>query len=66
MRPRPAILFTAAYGAGLATGLLHFGGPLGVAGMALGMVLAGGRGALVTAGAAVAGRIQGELVMASD
>ena len=31
MRARPAILFTAAYGAGLATGLLHFGGPVGVA-----------------------------------
>ncbi|MEA2723819.1 MAG: competence protein ComEC [Gemmatimonadales bacterium] len=30
MRLRPAILFTTAYGAGLATGLLHFGAPFGV------------------------------------
>ena len=29
MRPRPSILFTASYGAGLATGLLHFGNPVG-------------------------------------
>ena len=42
MRPRPAILFTAAYWAGLATGLLRFGAPAGVAviAMALGFVLA--------------------------
>ncbi|HET7470996.1 MAG TPA: DNA internalization-related competence protein ComEC/Rec2 [Gemmatimonadales bacterium] len=30
MRPRPALLFTLAYGAGLATGLLRFGSPVGV------------------------------------
>ena len=29
MTPRPSILLTASYGAGLATGLLHFGNPLG-------------------------------------
>ncbi|MGH7702545.1 MAG: hypothetical protein ACREMO_05600, partial [Gemmatimonadales bacterium] len=29
MTPRPFILFTMAYGAGLATGLLHFGAPAG-------------------------------------
>lgn len=30
MRLRPPLLFTAGYGAGLATGLLHFGAPVGV------------------------------------
>ena len=29
MKPRPAILFTLCYGAGLATGLLHFGARVG-------------------------------------
>ncbi len=66
MKPRPPILFTAAYGAGLATGLLHFGGPLGVAGVTLALTLCGRPVALVTAGAAVTGRIQGELVRAGD
>jgi competence protein ComEC len=36
MRVRPAILFTAAYGAGLATGLLHFGEPFGALAVTLG------------------------------
>ncbi|HEX3236140.1 MAG TPA: hypothetical protein VHR41_18240, partial [Gemmatimonadales bacterium] len=27
MRPPPSVLFTLSYGAGLATGLLHFGAP---------------------------------------
>ena len=38
MRVRPAILFTSAYGAGLATGLLHFGGPFSVVALILGAV----------------------------
>jgi competence protein ComEC len=33
VKARPSILFIAAYGAGLATGLLHFGDPLGVIGI---------------------------------
>ena len=62
MRWRPAILFTAAYGAGLATGLLHFGEPLGVA-----AVLAGAVGhrrcpvAALLAAAALLGRLSGEI-----
>jgi competence protein ComEC len=62
LRTRPAILFTTAYGAGLATGLLHFGGPLGV----VGVTLAAGclaRKPLVTllTAAALLGRLSGEL-----
>jgi competence protein ComEC len=40
MRARHPVLFTAAYGAGLATGLLHFVGPLPVIGIAGILVLA--------------------------
>ena len=40
MKPRPPLLFTLAYGAGLATGLWHFGTPL-VALPLLGAALAG-------------------------
>ena len=51
MTPRPAILFTAAYWAGLATGLLRFGAPsfamlvaigLGLIWRPLGLVAGGG------------------------
>ena len=64
--PRPAILFTAAYWAGLATGLLRFGAPTGafLVAMALGLiwrplgVLAGG--------GLLAGRLGGELASALE
>jgi competence protein ComEC len=62
VRPRPPILFTACYGAGLATGLLHFGAPLGVgAAVLLAAVLI--RNSLVTllASAALIGRLGGEI-----
>jgi competence protein ComEC len=39
VRVRPPILFTAAYGAGLATGLLHFSDPLPVIGVSAGAAL---------------------------
>jgi competence protein ComEC len=59
---RPAILFTTAYGAGLATGLLHFGGPLGVVAVTLAAALLA-RKPLVTllTAAALLGRLSGEL-----
>ncbi|HEY7503082.1 MAG TPA: DNA internalization-related competence protein ComEC/Rec2 [Gemmatimonadales bacterium] len=64
--PRPTILLTAAYWAGLATGLLHWGAPtaallvavgLGVIARPLGFVLGGGL---------LAGRLGGELASALD
>jgi competence protein ComEC len=62
MRMRPAILFTTSYGAGLATGLLHFGAPLGVAAVTLAAALLARRPlvTLLTA-AALVGRLSGEL-----
>jgi competence protein ComEC len=62
MRLRPSILFTLAYAAGLATGLLHFGSPLVVTAVIL-MVAAVVRRPLPTllAGAMLFGRWSGEL-----
>jgi len=62
LRLRPPILFTACYGAGLATGLLHFGAPLGV-GAAVLLPAALVRNSLVTllAAAALVGRLSAEL-----
>ena len=62
VRLRPAILFTTAYGAGLATGLLHFGGPLGVAAVVIAAALFAHR-QLITllAAAALLGRLSGEI-----
>jgi competence protein ComEC len=59
---RPAILFTAAYGAGLATGLLHFGGPFAVTAVILGLVFRT-RAPLVSllAAAGLIGRVSGEI-----
>ena len=61
MRLQPSILFTTAYGAGLATGLLHFGAPAGVGLACLSAFL--GRGALATLlpAALLLGRLSGEL-----
>ena len=62
MKLRPAILFTTAYGAGLLTGLLHFGAPFSVAAVAVGaaclrrMPLAG-----LLAAAGLLGRLSGEI-----
>ncbi len=67
MRLRPAILFTTAYGAGLATGLLHFGGPLGVAVVVIGAALFAHR-QLITllAAAALLGRLSGEIAWLAE
>ncbi|HEX3235524.1 MAG TPA: DNA internalization-related competence protein ComEC/Rec2 [Gemmatimonadales bacterium] len=61
MKPRPSILLTACYGAGLATGLLHFGSPLGMAVLLLAAPLIGGPLPIVLSAAAAAGRVTGEL-----
>jgi len=63
VKPRPALLFTLAYGAGLATGLLRFGSPIG-AGLLLIAVAVALRQcplAVLLAGAAGLGRASGEL-----
>jgi competence protein ComEC len=66
VRPRPALLFTACYGAGLATGLLHFGGPLGV-GLVLGAsLLAPRRLPVLLALAAALGRANGAMALMAD
>ena len=62
MRMRPAILFTTAYGAGLATGLLHFGAPLGVVAVTLAAALLARKPlATLLTSAALLGRLSGEL-----
>ena len=62
MRMRPAVLFTTAYGAGLATGLLHFGGPIGVVAVTLAAALLARNPLLsVLMAAALLGRLSGEL-----
>ena len=66
MRPRPAALFAATYWAGLATGLLHFGGPVGVTILSVGLAVSGGRLGFLTAGGVLAGRVSGELAVALD
>jgi len=67
MRVRPPILFASAYGAGLATGLLHFGGPLGVFGVALVAVLLVRRPLVILlSAAAFLGRLSGELAWMNE
>jgi competence protein ComEC len=62
MRLRPPILFTTAYGAGLATGLLHLGAPLLVSGMILTAAFLVRRPlVLLLTGAWILGRQSGEL-----
>jgi competence protein ComEC len=62
MKIRPAIAFMGAYGAGLATGLLHFGGPFAVAAVILGSAFHR-RAPLVSllAAAGLLGRLSGEI-----
>lgn len=62
VKKRPAILFTTAFGAGLATGLLHFGAPLGVVAVTLAAAtLARQPLATLLMSAALLGRLSGEL-----
>ncbi len=66
MRPRPAIVFTVGYWAGLATGLLHFGSPLGVGTVAMAVAVARVPFGSVAAGALLTGRVSGEVAAALD
>jgi competence protein ComEC len=66
VRPRPSILFTLSYGAGLATGLLHFGSPLGVAALLVAAPLLRGPLPILLAGAAATGRVAGELARTGE
>lgn len=66
MRPRPAILLTLAYGAGLATGLLRIGEPLGAAAMLAAAPLAGRTLPTVLAIGAMLGRVSGELAWLAE
>jgi competence protein ComEC len=54
------------YWAGLVTGLLHFGGPLGVTAASLGLALSGHRLGLLAGGGVLAGRLSGELAVALE
>ena len=64
--PRPVILFTAAYWAGLATGLLRLGAPSLALLVALGLGLGSRPLGLVLGGALLAGRLGGELASAME
>ena len=66
MRPRPAILLTLAYGAGLATGLLRFGTPLGAAAILAGAPVLGGTLPTVFATGAMLGRLSGEVAWLAE
>lgn len=66
MKPRPALLFTFAYGAGLATGLLRFGSPVGVASLLIAAGLTRRPLAILLAAAAVLGRGSGELAWLAE
>jgi competence protein ComEC len=66
MRWRPSILLTIAYGAGLATGLLHFGGPIGVAGVALGATALGRPLTALLGSGALLGRMSAEIALAVE
>ncbi|MBA3522334.1 MAG: DNA internalization-related competence protein ComEC/Rec2 [Gemmatimonadales bacterium] len=66
MKPPPAILFTAVYGAGLATGLLRVGGPIGVTAVALAAGATGRPLPVLLAAAGLLGRLSGEIAWASE
>jgi competence protein ComEC len=61
--PRPVILFTAVYWAGLATGLLRFGEPVWVYVLAVGAAVWGRGWGLLVGAALLAGRLGGELAV---
>jgi competence protein ComEC len=68
VRPRSALLFTLAYGAGLATGLLRFGSPAGVVALLIAAAAAMGQRplAVLLAVAAALGRTSGELAWMAE
>jgi competence protein ComEC len=59
--PRPVILITLAYGAGLAAGLLHFGTPLGTAMVLSGPAMAGATLPAVLTAGVMLGRVSAEV-----
>lgn len=61
MRPRPAILLTLVYGAGLATGLLRFGSPLGAAALLAAGPISGRALPTLMAIAGMLGRVSAEV-----
>ena len=65
MTPRPSVLFTLAYWAGLVTGLLRFGAPAGIAMLAVGLGAASRPVGMLVAGGLLAGRLHGELAAAA-
>jgi competence protein ComEC len=66
VRPRPSIILAVCYGAGLATGLLRFGGPLGVSTVSVALVVSRQPIALVAAGATLVGRLHADFALAGD
>jgi competence protein ComEC len=54
------------YWAGLATGLLHFGGPAGMTALSVGLALSGRPLSLLAGGGMLAGRLSGELAIALE
>ncbi len=66
MKPRPGIFLTLAYGAGLATGLLHFGTPLGASLLLASAPVLGQPFPTLLATAAMLGRMSGELAWLAE
>ncbi len=66
MTPRPALLFTLCYGAGLATGLLRFGTPLGAIPIVGAAILVKRPLPILLATATAFGRASGELARAAE
>jgi competence protein ComEC len=64
--PRPAVVFTLGYWAGLVTGLLHFGGPAGVLAGALGLAVLRRPPYPLFISAMFIGRLGGELTTLSE
>jgi competence protein ComEC len=66
MKARPPILLTAAYGAGLATGLLRFGTPVGALMVTAGLGLTGRPLPLLLGAGVLLGRASGELAWLAE
>nr|MBA3258023.1 ComEC/Rec2 family competence protein [Gemmatimonadales bacterium] len=66
MRPCSPVLFTAAYGAGLATGLLRFGTPLGATAVAVALALTGRPLPVLLGSAALVGRLSAEVAWLAE
>jgi competence protein ComEC len=59
-------VFTVTYWAGLATGLLHFWGPVGVTGLSIGLALSGIPMGVLIGGGLLAGRLSGEVAVSLE